>query len=49
MPVLDLRTMKYIFVRTNVPRGGQVTFNPSWYYKPIPGVGVSGLIQNPHY
>jgi len=49
VPILDLRTMKYIFIRTNVPRGGQVTFNPSWYYKPIPGVGTSGLIQNPHY
>lgn len=49
IPVHDLRTMKYIFVRSNVPRGGQTTFNPSWYYKPIPGVGTSGLIQNPHY
>lgn len=49
IPILDLRNMKYIFVRANVPRGGQVTFNPSWYYKVIPGVGTSGIIQNPHY
>ncbi len=49
IPVLDLRSMKYIFVRSNVPRTGLVTFVPSWYYKPIPGVGTSGLVQNPHY
>lgn len=49
IPVLDLRTMKYIFIRSDVPRAEQVTFIPTWYYKVIPDVGTSGLIQNPHY
>lgn len=49
IPVLDLRSMEYIFLRSDVPRAGQVTFLPSWYYKPIPGVGTSGLVQNPHH
>lgn len=49
IPILDLRTMKYIFVRANTPRTSPQTFNPTWYYKGIPGVGTSGITQNPHY
>lgn len=49
IPVFDLRTMEYIFIRSYVPRTNMVTFNPTWYYKPIPGVATNRLIQNPHY
>jgi hypothetical protein len=49
VPVLDLRTMKYIFVRQNVSRTNGVTFQPRAYYKSIPGIAANGLIQNPQY
>ena len=49
MPVIDLRTMKYIFVRAIVPRTNPMTFNDAWYYKSIPGIGTNGLVQNPQY
>lgn len=49
VPVFDLRTMKYIFIRKNVLQSTPMTFSPLWYYKPIPGVGANGLIQNPQY
>ena len=54
VPVLDLRpsTPDYIFVRTNFLKDEQangVSFNQISYYKSIPGVVVSGLVQNPGY
>ncbi len=49
VPVLDLRTMKYLFVRKNVLNTNPHTFLPAWYYKPIPGIGSNGLTQNPQY
>lgn len=51
MPVLDLRTTpaKYIFVRAVAPNTDPKTFLPKWYYRPIPGIGGNGLVQNPQY
>jgi hypothetical protein len=48
-PILDLRSMKYIFVRENTPYTTPATFTPRQYYKIIPGVAANGLIQNPQY
>ncbi len=50
-PVLDLREEKptYIFVRANVPAMEALNFLPRFYYRPIPGIGGNGLIQNPSY
>ncbi len=49
IPVFDLRTMKYLFVRTTVPWAIPNTFYERYYYKEIPDVSTSGLIQNPQY
>ncbi len=51
LPVLDLRVdpPKYIMVRDVVPRSTPKTFNPKHYYRPIPGLGSNGLINNPMY
>ncbi len=51
LPILDLREdpPKYIMVRDVVPRSDPKTFNPKHYYKPIPGIGSNGLINNPLY
>ncbi len=49
VPILDLRTMKYIFVRKEILNKNPHTFLEAWYYKAIPGVGSNGLIQNPQY
>lgn len=51
LPVVDLRVTpaKYIFVRTEVPRGWRYTFDPRQYYRYIPGIGSNGLVQNPQY
>jgi hypothetical protein len=49
VPVLDLRDMKYIFVRQRVSREDPQTFWERDYYKGIPGIGANGLIQNPQY
>lgn len=52
LPLLDLRALparKYIFVRLNVPNANSKTFEPKLYYKPIPGIGANGLVQNPQY
>ena len=50
-PVLDLRDGKadYIFVREYVPAMNSLNFQPKYYYRPIPGIGGNGLIQNPSY
>lgn len=50
-PVLDLSTSTpaYIFVRENVPAMEAQNFQPRFYYRPIPGIGGNGLIQNPSY
>ena len=49
VPILDLRTMKYIFVRKEILNTNPHTFMEAWYYKAIPGIGSNGLIQNPQY
>jgi hypothetical protein len=49
VPVLDLRDMKYIFVRQWVSNSTPSTFQPREYYKPIPGIAANGLVQNPQY
>lgn|SRR5690554_13394 len=51
VPLLDLRVepAQYIFVRREVSRGTPLTFPPQYYYKPIPGIGSNGLVQNPQY
>ncbi|HEX2536212.1 MAG TPA: RagB/SusD family nutrient uptake outer membrane protein [Chitinophagaceae bacterium] len=52
LPLQDLRALpavKYIFVRVNVPNSNARTFEPRSYYRPIPGVGANGAVQNPQY
>lgn len=52
LPLQDLRALpatKYIFVRVNVPNFNSQTFQPKSYYRPIPGIGSNGLVQNPQY
>lgn len=54
VPMLDLRedTPKYIFVRANIfydEKSNGVTFQPKSYYRSIPGVATSNLVQNPEY
>lgn len=49
VPIHDLRTMKYIFVRKEILNTNPHTFIDAWYYKMIPEVGSNGLIQNPQY
>jgi hypothetical protein len=51
LPILDLREdpPKYIMVRDVVPRSDPKTFEPRWYYRPIPGLGSNGLVNNPLY
>ncbi|MFC4874727.1 RagB/SusD family nutrient uptake outer membrane protein [Negadavirga shengliensis] len=49
LPVLDLRVSpaKYIFIRANVHNMNPRTFLVRDYYLAIPGVGASGVVQNP--
>ncbi|WP_158861126.1 RagB/SusD family nutrient uptake outer membrane protein [Lunatibacter salilacus] len=49
LPILDLRInpVQYIFVRANVHNMNPRTFLIRDYYLSIPGVGASGVIQNP--
>ncbi len=49
VPVYDLTQMKYIFVRKNLTGTQPPMFFEKEYYKPIPGVEVSKLVQNPEY
>jgi hypothetical protein len=49
VPVLDLRNMKYIFIRQYVSRANPLTYVTRRYYNGIPGVTTSRLIQNPQY
>jgi hypothetical protein len=49
VPLLDLRNMKYIFVRRYVSREPPLTYVTQRYYNGIPGTGTSGLVQNPQY
>jgi hypothetical protein len=49
VPIFDVRSMKYIFVRKYVRGASSQTFNARSYYESIPGVSTSGLIQNPEY
>ena len=49
VPFIDLRETepKYIFVRMYMPEFVGKTFHYSQYYRRIPGIANSGLIQNP--
>lgn len=49
VPIYDLRTMKYIFVRQKITGTSTWTFPERNYYKPIGANTVSRLIQNPQY
>ncbi len=49
VPVFDLRSMKYIFVRQKVTGTLTWTFYEHSYYKPIGGTTTNKLIQNPQY
>ncbi len=50
VPILDLRNMKYIFVRQYIATQTTAwTFTPRSYYLGIPGIGDNKLIQNPQY
>lgn len=51
LPVVDLRESpaKYIFIRSEVPRGWRYTFDLRQYYRYIPGIGSNNLVQNPQY
>ncbi len=54
LPMVDLRgaTPKYIFVRANNYYDnsvGGLTFQPYYYYLPIPGIASNNLVQNPQY
>ena len=50
-PVLDLREdpPTFIFIRKNAIRAIPLTYPTRYYYDPIPGVGTSGLVQNPQF
>jgi hypothetical protein len=51
MPLLDLRgtaPFKFIFVRQTL-NNSPLTFEPKYYYRSIPGIGLNGLVQNPGY
>lgn len=49
IPIFDTRSMKYIFVRDEVPRTAPQTYPDFAYYKRIPGVATNKLVQNPQY
>ena len=52
MPLMDLRGDKpqYIMIRTTeMANEYAIRFWPYFYYRYIPGVGASGLVQNPQY
>jgi hypothetical protein len=49
VPVLDLRNMKYIFIRRYVSREPSLTYVTQRYYSGIPGTGTNRLVQNPQY
>lgn len=52
VPMADFTTgtLKYIFVRADVEPGNTArTFQPTVYYRPIPGISGNSLIQNPNY
>ena len=49
VPVFDIRTKKYIFIRKRVYNSIPLTFFEKYYYKTIPGTGTNGLVQNPQY
>lgn len=51
MPLIDLRETEpqYIMIRTTMNYAYSVRFLPHFYYRYIPGVGTSGLTQNPQY
>ncbi|MDR0659150.1 MAG: RagB/SusD family nutrient uptake outer membrane protein, partial [Mediterranea sp.] len=49
VPVLDLRNMKYIFIRQYVSRADPLTYVTRRYYNGIPGISTNRLIQNPQY
>ncbi|MDR0575594.1 MAG: RagB/SusD family nutrient uptake outer membrane protein [Tannerella sp.] len=49
VPVLDLRNMKYIFIRQYVTGTYPLTYVTRSYYSSIPGTATNRLVQNPQY
>ena len=52
LPLLDLRSSsspQYIFVRKRISKETNKTFEVKFYYKSIPGIETTGIIQNPQY
>ena len=49
VPIFDIRSMKYIFVRQKITGTYTWSFPEHNYYKPIGGNTVNKLIQNPQY
>ncbi len=49
VPIFDIRSKKYIFVRQKVTGTNTWTFPERYYYKPIGGITTNRLIQNPQY
>ena len=49
VPVFDLRSMKYIFIRKHASRTNPQTFIERSYYNGIPRTATNRLIQNPQY
>ncbi len=49
VPIFDLRSMKYIFVRQRVTGSRVWSFDPHFYYRPIGGITTNLLTQNPQY
>jgi hypothetical protein len=51
LPLIDLRGdhPQYIFVRKLISRDFNLTFQHKAYYRAIPGVSTTGVVQNPQY
>lgn len=51
MPMIDLRGTKpqYIMVRKTMDLEYGLNFLPHYYYRYIPGISTTGIIQNPQY
>ncbi len=49
VPIYDIASQKYMFVRANSRNTHPRTFLEQWYYKTIPGVSTNNLVQNPQY
>jgi starch-binding outer membrane protein, SusD/RagB family len=49
VPVLDLRNMKYIFIRKYAVKSVPLNYMSRGYYSPIPGISSNKVTQNPQY